>query len=525
MHKLIVLLLALLPAPGIAGITPEALRALIVSADTAAVQAALAEAVAQDEKSNTEFVEQRDLFGVFVAADPMIDTFTANWLQDDPTSVFAMTARARYLFAIGWALRGEDVALHVYPAALAAMQEKHTEAFALVTAASTTMPELIAASDTMMRLTVTLGNIDVIPLELERVFALRPNRGSLMRAMIAVAPQWGGRYDQLNLLCDRYAPQIKTIANYDPDTCKIDGVYFGNFWNGDQREAAHQVLMWNANPILDYARLIDAVDGFGPPQQRLAMLTKLQSERALSVNEAMAFDTATAEIKGPGALIEPVEVSKSRSAEILARRLAADRKPYDPVIVIGYVNAVSGSVSEADQTALQNELKQRLRLLLKGAPYSGAAWKTLGNLIAGDPRDLDGKLDRLEAAEPYLINGAVYSVFDADAVFSLMYHKTMAILDVKDQSRQADISALSRADLDRLDKIVHCPLVWQLEALRLICTSIYADDNANSCQGHQWEQYLIVDRIQDAMRDRDACRTSSMGAEGLMQMQPIKIDP
>lgn len=48
MRKVILLLLALLPTPAMATVTPDALRELVMAGDVAAVQAALAEAVAQD---------------------------------------------------------------------------------------------------------------------------------------------------------------------------------------------------------------------------------------------------------------------------------------------------------------------------------------------------------------------------------------------------------------------------------------------------------------------------------------------
>jgi hypothetical protein len=63
------------------------------------------------------------------------------------------------------------------------MARFHQEAFDLMVAATQADPLLLAASDGILRLSQTLGNIEVIAAELERIMATTPNRGSLMRAM------------------------------------------------------------------------------------------------------------------------------------------------------------------------------------------------------------------------------------------------------------------------------------------------------------------------------------------------------
>ena len=524
MRKVILLLLALLPTPAMATVTPDALRELVMAGDVAAVQAALAEAVAQDAGSGAEPDVQRELFGVFVTTHPDIGAFTEKWLQKDPASALAMTARAWHLYSVGWAIRGDEVAVHFYPAAMAEMREKHAESFALAMAATHAMPELIAASDAMLRLTPTLGKIEVVPLELERVFARQPNRGSLMRAMRAVSPQWGGRYDQLILLCDRYAPQITSVAHYDPDTCKIDGVYYGAFWNGKQREAAHQVLLWNANPILDYARLIDVVDGYGPPEHRLEVLTKLQSQRPLTVDEAAAFDSATAELNGPNRLVYPVQESKARLAEIGARRLAADRDPFNPVAVIGYINAIDGLDYSVAQPYPKTEIKERLRTLLKGAPYNDDAWRILGNIIAGSPTEKTGAIDRIDAAEPYFHNAIAYSNFTYSAVESALAPKQWAVVDMQNIMMPSDISALSKAERARLDHVVHCPMIWQMSMLEALCAHRSNGDDPEQCSQDRLFQPGAVMRMRQVVNE-GSCISENVPDIEQFYKQPVKITP
>ena len=60
---------------------------------------------------------------------------------------------------------------------------------------------------------------------------------------------------------ERYAPMVASVPGYDAQVCAIDAVYAGGFWDGDQRDEAHQLLVLTSNPVLDYARLDDALAG------------------------------------------------------------------------------------------------------------------------------------------------------------------------------------------------------------------------------------------------------------------------
>lgn len=233
--------------------------ALITAKDFAGVEAALTNA-----DSTGEALAQRGLFDFFRNSHPAITEFTAAWLAAEPDNPYALTARGWQQLGWGWALRGEDFPRNIRREAIQKMRALHNEALDLFTQASSAAPDLLAASDGLLVLTKTLGNIEIIPVELERIMARHPNRHSLMTAMMALAPQWGGRMEQVGLLCARYASLITTIADYSADICRVDAVYTASFANGPARDAAHTALQTMTHPVLDDARRVDALNSEEP---------------------------------------------------------------------------------------------------------------------------------------------------------------------------------------------------------------------------------------------------------------------
>ncbi len=57
-----------------------------------------------------------------------------------------------------------------------------------------------------------------------------------------------------------------------------------------QREAAHQLVMFTLNPVLDYARHADMMHGLLTPEDTLAELQRLQATRGLLLKEAEKLD-------------------------------------------------------------------------------------------------------------------------------------------------------------------------------------------------------------------------------------------
>lgn len=470
MRKVIGFVLALMPIPTMADTAADALRELVLVGDVAAVEATVAAAVAEDAASTTEPDLHRILFTVFSETHPDIGAFTARWLRERPNSALAMTAQGGQDYALGWAIRGESSLRETYSGATAAMIERHREAFVLMTKAVEAAPDLVAASDGILRLTRTLDKIEVIPVELERIMARRPNRGSLTRAMEAVAPRWGGNEAQVDMLCERYAPKIVTIADYTIDVCMIDALYVAAYWDRGRREDAHKLLQFTTHPILDYARLMDAVDGFGSPEMRVKLFEGLKAKRTLNPLEASALDIARNQLLEGPTLPEPVDYMAALPDLVKDYRLLADRDPYNVRPVHFYLSVLSDNAQYNAGPYDAKEVRQRLQTLLTGAPYDGESWRGLVGIVAR----LSGndRLGPIEEVEPYHTNALHYTNYSHESLSWAVRAKVNVVLNQKNVVEAADISDLSPEELARLDRVVHCPLLAQTRILQVVCADL-----------------------------------------------------
>ncbi len=510
-----------MPASAAAVVTWDELHDLVLAGDIAPVEAALQAAVAADMASSGEPDEQRKLFTLFTNSEPAVEGFLARWIEEQPDSALAMTAMGWHLWKLGWNARGEGTVAEIYPGAMTAFVDHHTRAFDLATRAIAADPDVLGASDLMLRLTATFGNFESIPPELERVMARRPNRGTLIRVMKSLAPQWRGSPAQVKLLCDRYAPMVTTVPGYDPVVCAIDAVYAGGFWDGDQREEAHQLLMLTPNPVLDYARLQDAVDGLGNPIQRVKLLEGIKAERPLDTTEARALDAAHAEVAGPGVLITQDEWKIALGNAVNLRRAGSDLDPYDPLAVNRYV-AIAMDAEEVLGVKLDAaDLTVRLQRLLAQVPYSARSWQFLGDMTGRDVAFGKIDLDALAAAEPYYINAVVYSNYDYDMVSALVSAKFWAIIDPANVTQDRDISALTAGELQQLDEVVHCPMIRQFKILKLVCDNHHISEDR--CGDFPAGEFPVVSRLYK-INARGACQQEVQRDLSDLAYSPIAID-
>lgn len=517
MRYLLIAALALFPTKALASITYDALFDLVINGDIPAVEAALKTAVAEDAAATGEPERQRDLFSVFTLTHPGVADFTAKWLEADPQSAYALTARGWHQYGMGWAMRGEGLARDTFPGAFQKMREFHEVAFDLMSAATEADPTLLAASDGVLRIPQTLGNIEAIPGELERIMATLPNRGSLMRAMLALSPQWGGRSEQVELLCGRYAPKITTMAGYDALVCRVDAAYYADFQSGDQREAAHQMLTLIDNPVLDYARLMDAVDNVSTPQQAIRLLERAKSARPLTVQEAEALDHARSMDAGFSVIEEFPERDAAMPQAVVVARRQADRDPLMGSVVTRYISLAYRNASKNGGAVDRAEVEARLKQLLTVAPYDGNAWLQLAQLISED-----GSLAGIEAAQPYFENAVVYSNYRYDVVYSMLDTKLAIIRKPDNWMASRDISGLSSDELAELDRIINCPVITDHLRMQYVCMS--ARREGSSCANGQMDaESPLAERMSNIV-ERGVCKAEieSYQPEELI-LSPVEV--
>ncbi len=211
----------------------------------------------------------------------------------------------------------------------------------------------------------------------------------------------------MRLLCDRDAPQVRSVPGYDVQVCAIDAVYGADFWNGDQRDEAHQLLHLKPNPILDYARLLEALTFLGPPEQWVKLLAGIKAKRNLTRNEACALDAALAEVVG--GLNLQVEWKIAVANALNWNRNAADQDPFDPQTVTASVATALEAEQNLGLAPDVPHLIRRLKRLLSQGPWSADAWVLLGDLTGRTTTPDRIDLDRIAAVEPCYINAVVYS--------------------------------------------------------------------------------------------------------------------
>ena len=479
--------------------TPDELHNHIAAFDVAEVEAALNAAGKQDRMTGTDPELQRDLFRVFWVTDPAVDAFTEKWLTVNPASANAMAARGWYLHAMGRANRGQDTNRYTFRGGYDLMQAQHAQAFSLFNSALKTYPNLLSASDGLLVLAQTVADETVIPVELERVMALAPNRGSLMRAMFALAPQWGGNFRQVQLLCARYAPMISTIADYSAETCAVDAVFYANFPPGDIRDAADRALAQMPHPVLDYARIRSAVAGAGPPELRFSVLESAKSTRNLTPDEAQAWVVARNAVKG----LAPTGVDPAYTAAVAqgldTLRVQADRDPFDTSKVLTYIDQLERNLWENGTAFDVAEATERVQSLLRAVPHSWRAWDRLAKLKA------DFDTGNPELVGPYYRNAIYYSNYGLIALQEAV-KGTLPLIDIKSKRNATSGNLnLTLQDVANLDRTANCPVVAWARIATLICQQegVGSDDCLRSGM-----TFLLTDLLQDT-RTRNVCQTEA----------------
>jgi hypothetical protein len=515
MRLIFKLLLAIvLCGPVFATTSPETLRDMVIAGDIAAVEAALEDAAIKDATSGLDPETQRDLFKVFWVTHPAIDAFTDKWMHQSPTSAAAMTARAWYLHAMGYANRGQDTARYTYQGGVEAMQSLHQQAFSLFVEATKADPGLLAASDGILVLAQTVADDEVIPVELERIMALHPNRGSLMRAMYPLAPQWGGRPTQVYLLCDRYAPQITSIKNYTPEVCATDAVFYANFAPGRMRTAAYEQLSQLQNPILDYARQIAALDRFGPATQRLAVFEKLKAQRPLTPEEVIEWRIAFNEVNGLIAEGLDPAYAEAVSQGIDQLRLAADRDPLNTAVVTDYINRLEKNLWENSKDYDEDDAIRRLQTLLVAVPHSWRAWNRLAKLKS------DYSTGNLEATDPYFQNAIYYSNYGLAALQDAIDGKT-TLIDFRSRLKMTPgKSSPSPEDTAELDQIGVCPLVALVRITDAVCASESMDRKTCLRNASWW----LLNPLLEQTKARNACQQEENAPLESLLKGPVAVD-
>lgn len=451
-----VLLALAMAAPASADIRNE-VTALIRSGDLPALRAALV----RDDPA-----EARRAFAAFNTAHPAADAASAALVVATPADPVALTARGWYLMATGWALRGSGTGDTIYPAAAAALDRMHGDAFANGLAAMATDQGLIPASDLVLAAARTAGKQHIVPSEFARVMALHPTRHSLHLAAAAMAPAWGGPAGWADAACDAWAGRVTDVEGYSAEICKLDMLYStSTSWR--ERDAAFAVLPRYDHPILNPGRRWRAMYAPLDAATAEAELSALAEQDAIDLEGAQRLD----ELRGQAHANRVGPVTRLLLTRALPRlRAAIDFNPGDGWAVQLLVDALFLQ-SQADGTPVpRDEVDRAFAGLFQVAPYDGETWARYGYLM---DRTLDFQtvtLEEIERIRSFYANGVHYTRQSADALRALeAYNRWVWEMLDRRNVDAVDATGTTAFAKDDYDRAVVCPAVRAIRLFRAVC--------------------------------------------------------
>ncbi len=234
-------------------LTRDDIRRLAYDGDHATLEVRLVNERDESLEGKKDFSILRDLMYAFEASDPRMVSFIETWVNAQPTSSYAQTARSLSLSRGAWAIRGEKFAKFVHPQALAVHGRMIEDAISHARLAVALDPDFIPASDAVLNQSATSWNKNEIINVLDAVMQRHPNWESLEKSLGIAHQGYGGSAEMLATLCQTYAP---LLAETDVDLnmrCLYAGLtsyYFSDSY--DARQAIQSIA--EQDPALDYYR-------------------------------------------------------------------------------------------------------------------------------------------------------------------------------------------------------------------------------------------------------------------------------
>jgi hypothetical protein len=505
--RTLLLLLLLLSSPALAD--PKAdLRALIYAGDVEGVEAMM-EGAHRASLVSQNYDLPRILNTAFSVTDPKMRDFIAAWRKAKPTSPHAMTAQAWMLRRAGLLARGQEQVRWTYPAAFDLQADLHEQARDLAWQAYQLAPDLVPASDAVLRLAQVTNGQGYVATVVADIMAVTPNRGSLLRGTDALAPNWGGSSGQIAALCGLHAAKVVEVPDYTVDTCLIDAIFSADI-RGLPRSWAQIALDGNDNPILEDARITDALYWRrGTPAANDVLARYLARPDNLDWNAAGIHDL---DYRVPNNL-PPL------APEFFKRRLdhAVEEIVFDPynfeLLQIVFENvSYEGQPRKQVDESLQLEAKRRA---LTVAPYNAEAWFQYGSQATFVFKYKE------DEADPFLINAIAYSnhrPFYLKNYGNLKLGKLLWLL-YGDMSTSIQIRDLPES-MEQTDALV-CPLVRLTRVMGEVCATSGQGENqcmAGSWPVAQWDQIVAMAEVDHV------CTAERTAPIAELMFQPHVID-
>ena len=516
------------PAPGIALpealITKAALLDLVYAGDVDGVERALSTAQQLYLDDAIPADEVRRLFEDFTTTNPKIIAFTGDWVEAMPDSAYANTAQAWVLYRIAGLIRGDRPGWATYPVALEQFDALSETAMVHASTAYTLAPDLIPASDAILRLANSVGAASFGYEIMDEVMQSHPNWGTLFRGLKLTQPGYGGRPMMADAMCAYYGAELRAPHADMVRFCRIVGIF--EFHLRGQRDLLEDLLDGFEAPELDYIRAKLAMLDWQNPDRLQTYQDVLQAyfdeHDVMDVKMAGDFDMFFGHI--PGHRMVQGEVSK-RAYEYA--RTAIQDDPYDPwlldVLGTGALDATrdGDTLTVSYKTHLSHA--RRLELLsmrLVVSPFEPNHWKNLASSMEAVARGDRPTLEGLFASDPYRINAIAYGNHRAEYLIDYIRWKIIQ-LDVTARLSQVNATPLASETVHSFDRDgeIICPLLRAARVLGIINT--YQEQPET--YGLTAMEAGQIDGLSDQARQDGRCTEVRTADPGELGFEPVEV--
>ncbi|MEL7257584.1 MAG: hypothetical protein AAFN80_07025 [Pseudomonadota bacterium] len=516
-------------------ISKDDLWAVIEAKDFKAAEELFAKSHSYAMQNADALNHTRWLFEVFGTNNPKVGQFAEGWLDAYPQSAYANTGQAWVLYTTGWYIRGEGPARGLFYDAMATFTQMHREAWDAAERAHKIAPDLLPASDAILRLANSTRNQSKALEVFHAVMTETPNAGTLSRAIDLTNPGWGGSWRLTEHICDEYAPLVEIEGRKNNVLrCKIFAA--GNYHmptHGDwyMQEAAKREF-----PDLDYLYAKRVSTRTATKKQAAFLHEYLTNPDVTNHELAYDFDSDLARKYGYEFLYE----SHIRRAKEHANA-QIERDPYNPDLLETLLKDIDGfSITEDDRLRMsviertpREDKVEYSRRLLQSSPYDPELWKQFARYKFNANNASHALLD-----EPYLTNSIVYENHDSYALQGFATSRWMLLSQLerleweteqprwKEQTpeqleRNTAIleSWIARRETLDLDAQIRCPMMRAYRLYEMLC----GRPGQGACQ-IQPQMKEMLEIVRDDVNERRVCTGVMAASEYDLYFQPIDVD-
>ncbi|MEH6739763.1 MAG: hypothetical protein V7695_14635 [Sulfitobacter sp.] len=392
-------------------LTVDTLRPLVLAGDVEGVEAAFAQHQAAFLSGTVHASESRAPYELFKTTHPDVLAFSGDWLREIPNSAYAQTARAVSLFHIGWIVRGSRYARDTHPRAFEEHYSMHRDANALAFEAYYANPDLLAASDMVIKLANTGGSKDHAIEVLLEVMEQRPNYGTIRSGFDLVRRGYGGTPEVGEYLCSELAALV-VGETYDVGRyCMMDLMAYLEVYD-DWPERMAVLLEQGDVPDFDYFQYLVWINTLPSTKETAAKIhTYMQNDEFTEVSDAQKFDIYIAYPFGYN-LMEYVVLDHAKAEA--RRTLVNDPMNLEALDLLerGSMIATKNETGHSMRPVpsdISAEVKieyAKRRVFI--APYDGDQWVALAELSERHASKDGPKGYDLTAFDDYYVNAVYY---------------------------------------------------------------------------------------------------------------------